>query len=143
MWGAIVGGMSRDQSAKLKRTKDGELQRRILRVVRACDECTIRDVHEQLSAEGTIAYTTVQTVMTRLAEQGVLEREKRNNVGFFRASFSTDQEKASQLADDFVGRFGALAMSEFVERARANDDLFAQLKTLVARESDENPSPDA
>jgi predicted transcriptional regulator len=37
---------------------------------------TVREIHSVLGSEGGIAYTTVMTTMSRLAEKGILSREK-------------------------------------------------------------------
>lgn len=116
---------------KSQRSEAGDLQRRVLRVVRSVEQCTVRDVHERLLAEGPIAYTTVQTVMTRLAQQGALVRHKERNTGIFRAAFSTDRARASKLADDLVAGFGPLAVTEFLDKARAQPELMDRLRELL------------
>lgn len=116
-----------------KRAAAGELQRRVMEVLWTCDECTVRDVHARLNAERPIAYTTVMTVMSRLAEQGVLEREKRGKTGVYRAATSRDEAQAGELVDELVTRYGALGLAKFVERSRKSD-LLDQLQALLQEE---------
>ena len=52
----------------------GELELFILKVIRDLKQATVRDVYEKLPIKG--SYTTVMTVMSRLAEKGELVREK-------------------------------------------------------------------
>lgn len=52
----------------------GELELSILAIVRKTGRVTVRDVYEALGNEG--SYTTIMTVMSRLAEKGELIREK-------------------------------------------------------------------
>lgn len=52
----------------------GELELAILKIVKERGRATVRDVYEALGSEG--SYTTVMTVMSRLADKGSLEREK-------------------------------------------------------------------
>ena len=52
----------------------GELELSILQIVRRLGHATVRDVHEQLGTGN--CYTSVMTVMSRLAEKGELGRKK-------------------------------------------------------------------
>ncbi len=52
----------------------GELEWAILQQVQAKGEVTVKDIYEGLGR--TVVYTTVMTVMTRLAEKGDLHRKK-------------------------------------------------------------------
>lgn len=117
-----------------KRAGAGELQRRVMEVLWTCDECTVRDVHARLNAERPIAYTTVMTVMSRLAEQGILEREKLGKTCIYRAATSRDEAKAGELVDELVGRYGALGLAKLVERSRKSD-MLEQLQALMHEQS--------
>jgi predicted transcriptional regulator len=55
----------------------GELQERIMRVMWRLGGGSVDDVRRALRRPG--AYTTVQTVLNRLAERGLLERERVGN----------------------------------------------------------------
>ena len=52
----------------------GELELSILKIVRELGRVSVRDVYEALGSEG--SYTTVMTVMSRMADKGELQREK-------------------------------------------------------------------
>lgn len=52
----------------------GELELSILKTIRECGRMTVREVYEKLGSEG--SYTTVMTVMSRMADKGELTREK-------------------------------------------------------------------
>lgn len=52
----------------------GELELSILTIVRQMGRVTVRDVYKAFGNEG--SYTTIMTVMSRLAEKGELLREK-------------------------------------------------------------------
>jgi BlaI family penicillinase repressor len=52
----------------------GELELSILKIIRALGRATVREVYEKLGSEG--GYTTIMTVMSRMAEKGELLREK-------------------------------------------------------------------
>ncbi|MEY3019739.1 MAG: hypothetical protein RLZZ272_723 [Actinomycetota bacterium] len=53
----------------------GPLEQEVMDVVWRLGEATVRDVHEELAASRTIAYTTVMTTMSRLARKGLLTRD--------------------------------------------------------------------
>ena len=53
----------------------GGLESRIMDVVWSMEKCTVRDVYDRLRAEQDLAYTTVMTVMSRLASKCFLSRE--------------------------------------------------------------------
>lgn len=52
----------------------GELELSILKVVKELGRATVRDVYKSLGSEG--GYTTIMTVMSRMADKGELMREK-------------------------------------------------------------------
>jgi BlaI family transcriptional regulator, penicillinase repressor len=52
----------------------GELELSILKIIRECGRATVREVYEKLGSEG--GYTTIMTVMSRMADKGELMREK-------------------------------------------------------------------
>jgi predicted transcriptional regulator len=113
------------------RAEHGQLQQEVLAAVIELGECTVRQVHERIGERRPVAYTTVLTVMSRLAERGVLQRERRGNVGVFAPAASSDSNAAGQLVDQLIARFGAVGVSEFVERAQAHPELMRQLQDLI------------
>lgn len=52
----------------------GELELSILKRVRELGRVSVRSIYERLGGQG--SYTTIMTVMSRLAEKGELKREK-------------------------------------------------------------------
>lgn len=114
----------------------GELQQRIMRLAWSREEFTIREAHGVLSGDGQIAYTTVQTVMGRLVDRGMLRRELRGRAGVYRAATSDDAAEAAALVEQLVGRFGETAVAQFVDRTRSDPEMFQQLKSLVDARGD-------
>ena len=117
------------------RAEHGELQGRVLEVVRQCQSCTVRDVHEALCSEREVAYTTVLTVMSRLVQRGILERHKQGKAGVFSLAVSDDADAAGRAVEYLLGRFGNVAIAQFVSHAKASPDVLEELRRLV--ESDE------
>jgi len=64
--------MAREQDAELQ----GELQRELMHALWRVDRGNVEDVRAKLPPRfRRSAYTTIQTVLNRLAERGLLERE--------------------------------------------------------------------
>ena len=58
----------------MKKRSFGELELSILKIIEESGECTVRFVYEKLGNQG--SYTTIMTVMSRMAEKGDLTRKK-------------------------------------------------------------------
>lgn len=72
----------------------GELQSEVMSVVWLLGEASVEQVRGELRAGDKHAYTTVQTVMNRLVEHGLLTRERHGRAYIYRAS----QDEANFLA---------------------------------------------
>lgn len=119
----------------MTRRESGQLTDRVVDVVRATgDWCTVRDVHDALSRESTIAYTTVLTVLQRLVQHGVLEHEREGRAGRYRIAEQVDPRGARTLVDQAVSRFGAVAVAQFVERTREDPALLEELRRQLGME---------
>ncbi len=62
----------------------GELQAQIMPVLWRLGSGTVDDVRSALPERYRSAYTTVQTVLNRLSERGLLSRERRGNAILYR-----------------------------------------------------------
>lgn len=100
-------------------------------------EITVREVHNVLAAERDVAYTTVMTVMDRLARKGLTHQHKEGRAYRYRAATSRASMTADLMRDTLAdlgsGERGP-ALVAFVEEAspdeiealrRALDDLGA------------------
>lgn len=58
----------------MEKLRFGELELSILKIIRECGRVTVRQVFEKLGSKG--SYTTIMTVMSRMADKGELMREK-------------------------------------------------------------------
>ncbi|MDQ7824117.1 MAG: BlaI/MecI/CopY family transcriptional regulator [Candidatus Eremiobacteraeota bacterium] len=77
----------------------GELELEIMDVLWDFDFATVKDIHETLVKKRDIAYTTVMTVMTRLAEKGMLKRSQSGRTYVYRPKYSR-----TQIAHTFFDR---------------------------------------
>ncbi len=66
----------------------GDLQVQVMAVMWRLDEATVDDVRQGLPQRYRGAYTTVQTVLNRLVERGLLERRKAGKLVRYRPAMS-------------------------------------------------------
>ena len=57
----------------------GDLEAEVMKVVWKKEQSTVRDVYEQLRLEKNLAYTTVMTIMSRLADKGLSTKAAQGN----------------------------------------------------------------
>ncbi len=90
-------------------------------------EVSVRDVFETLAGTREIAYTTVMTIMGRLAGKGLLTRRKEGNAFYFYPVLSREDFTAQLvniIVDDLLSNFSDAAMARFISRV-GNKDLEA------------------
>jgi len=67
-------------------------------------EATVREIRDLLAERRPRAYTTIMTIMDRLARKGVVERRKSGRAYLYRANLSAEQARAQalgQVIDNF------------------------------------------
>lgn len=118
----------------------GDLQARIMDVAWARGPVTVRDVHEALDGQRDLAYTTVMTVMARLAEQGVLARERVGKTYVYRPACTREEFRAGisgAIVHDLIADFGDLALTQFVDALeRADPARLERLRAFFAERQD-------
>jgi BlaI family transcriptional regulator, penicillinase repressor len=80
------------------------LELQCMKALWAAGQATVQDVRDRLLPARPLAYTTVMTVMDRLARKGVVAREKRGRAHLYSPSVSEDviRERAlNHLVEDF------------------------------------------
>lgn len=104
-------------------------------------EVSVHDVRRALAERG-LAYTTVMTVMNRLADKHVLQRERRGRAFVYRPvqespqSFLRQQARARMRA--LLHQFGDLAVAAFVaEVGQTDPEQLAALKELLDADTTE------
>ncbi len=123
----------------------GDLERAIMAVVWQHDEVSVRQVHEALE-DRDLAYTTVMTIMSRLAEKGILERRKEGRAFIYRPAHSGKRgflrQQARRRVRALLDQFGGLAMAELVDELRASPEQMRELEALLsdASRSEEDPT---
>ncbi len=88
--------MDRHNKSK-KISQLGELEADVMSVVWEKGKATVQDVKEALEPQRPLAYTTIMTVMSRLAEKGMLARQKEGRAYFYTPAASQDKVAGSLL----------------------------------------------
>jgi predicted transcriptional regulator len=112
----------------------GPLEAEVMRAVwTAGAPVTVRELLPRLnkSRSEPLAYTTVMTVMNRLAQKGALVRERQGR-GF--AYEATASDLAGIAVRNVVRQFGDAAIAQFVDQARADPELLRRLESLIDEE---------
>ncbi len=89
------------------------LERDCMQLLWPAGEATVRDIRDALAATRPRAYTTIMTIMDRLAHKGIVERRKVGKAYVYRPNLSAEQARAhavQQLVENFFeGSQDALA----------------------------------
>ena len=81
----------------------GDLQAEVMTAVWKLGEAKVEDVRALRPARSRLAYTTVQTVMNRLTERGLLTRKRTGSAYVYRPRY----EEADYLAERIGARLAA------------------------------------
>jgi predicted transcriptional regulator len=72
-------------------------------------EASVRDIQAALAPTRPRAYTTIMTIMDRLAQKGIVERRKAGRAYLYRPGLSADQARAHAVAQIVHGFFDGSA----------------------------------
>lgn len=113
----------------------GPLESEVMDVVwAAAKPVSVRDVVDKLNnGRGQrLAYTTVMTVMSRLADKDVLTRRREGRGYVYEA---TAEDAAGLAVRGVIRDFGDAAMAQFLEEAKADPQALRRLRRLLREES--------
>ncbi len=117
----------------------GELELAVMEIVWEHAPVTVRDVREALNEEDRdLAYTTVMTVMSRLADKGWLTADRQGRAYAYRATHPRREAEAAAVGEvvrALLQDFGDVAVAQFVKELDERNS--GQLDSLaeLARES--------
>lgn len=88
-------------SGKRKRslTRLGETEMEVLHHVWDLDQATVADVHDRISRDRKVAYTTVMTVMKKLAGKGFLNVDDSGQSYVYSAARTAEEVRGSLVGD--------------------------------------------
>lgn len=96
----------------------GDLEAGIMEVIWAQGHATVADVHKVLEGQREIAYTTVKTVMGRLAQKGHLRRKTADRAHIFTPTRSRDEflrEMSDAVLSGLFSEFGQPIAAHLLE----------------------------
>jgi predicted transcriptional regulator len=110
----------------------GPLEGEVMEAIwRATEPVAVRQVVEKLNEDRAepLAYTTVMTVMSRLAEKGVLNRSKAGRGYLYEASAP---DAAGLAVQGVLRTYGDAAVAHFVNEAQTDPAVLRKLRRLLA-----------
>lgn len=102
----------------MKNVSLGPLEQDVMRCIWKNKTCTARDVVECLGQNREIAYNTIQTIMTRLVDKGLLKRKLEGKTHVYKPAAKQKSVLLSlitQTMSGFTGQFGEEALIAFVD----------------------------
>lgn len=109
----------------------GPLESEVMHILwSAATPMSVKEVLERLNVrrDPALAYTTVMTVMARLADKGVLDRVRVGKGYRYTAALP---DTASIAVREVVRDFGEAAVAQFVDEAKADPKLLRRLRRLL------------
>ena len=120
----------------------GELEAAVMNIVWQRGEATVEHVRAALEPDRSPAYTTVMTVMTRLASKGVLERHKEGRAYVYRPAAAQDEVAGSMLAALVSRMYGGSATRAIAHLLENDGDVseqeLARLESLIRNRRQES-----
>ncbi|NUQ81535.1 MAG: BlaI/MecI/CopY family transcriptional regulator [Bacteroidetes bacterium] len=112
----------------------GETEMEVLNHVWRLQNATVSDVHESMRSYRKVAYTTVMTIMKKLADKGLLRIEK-EGVSYRYFPTRTEAEVKAELAGSFVssvfGNSRVQLVQTLVKRENLSTAEIEELKKLI------------
>ncbi|MGC1122972.1 MAG: BlaI/MecI/CopY family transcriptional regulator [Candidatus Methanofastidiosia archaeon] len=122
----------------------GPLERTIMEVFWEKKKADAREVYSELNREKQIAYTTINTTLTRLHKKKLLNRKLVKGRGGYRYVYTIAKSKPKYIdqvirstIDDLLMRFGNRTISYFSESLNLSEEDVEKLRTRLKELSHE------
>ena len=117
----------------------GELELLILQTIQKLGRATVRDVYASLGSEG--SYTTIMTVMSRMADKGELMREKEGKQYFYWIEVTNQAPSKNilqRIQDKIFGGKPTAMVSYLLEADQEiSDQELAEIEKLIQKRRSE------
>lgn len=103
----------------------GELEADIMEICWNKQPVSVRDVYQELLLRREIAYTTVMTIMGRLADKGLLSKETKGNAFIYTPVMSRSEftkKVVAQVLDGLLDEFAEPTYNHLVDRMSKEDE---------------------
>lgn len=102
--------------------KPSEAETAILQILWERQPCTVKTIHEYISASKDVGYTTTLKQVQRLLDKGLLTREPGPGKSFLYRAVNSEVDTKSKLFDRFVETAFSNSVSDLVMHALGNGD---------------------
>lgn len=113
----------------------GPLETDIMQVIWQDERSTVKKVHRKLSQQRDIAYTTVMTTMSRLAEKGVLHRHREGLAYVYTPAITEDDfvtMVVQQVLDGLMEDYSETAIDYMIDYlSRSNPSELRRIQRLL------------
>lgn len=124
---------------KMAKLGFGELELTVLAIIQKLGRATVRDVYEKLGKEG--SYTTIMTVMSRMADKGELMRAKEGKqYVYWKGSLPNAASKTvlRRILDKIFGGKSTALVSYLLETDnKISDQELEELEKLIQKRKKE------
>ncbi len=115
----------------------GELELQVMDILWQSEKSSISDVYKHINKERNIAYTTVATILQRLYDKGLVDRNAESNHYIYVPKLSK-KDYSAKLVKTFINKlvnnFGDIAITSFAESI---DDLPKEKKEYLLQQLQE------
>jgi BlaI family transcriptional regulator, penicillinase repressor len=122
----------------LKPANLGKLELQVMQAVWELGRCSVREIQEGFPQKKRPAYTTIQTVVSRLEAKGALRRVRKiSNAYIFEAAVSREITQ-KRVLDDLLGLFGGRSqtvMAHLIESGKLTLDDLREAEKMLAEPS--------
>ena len=116
--------------SKLKQTTPSEAELEILNILWEKGKVTVREVHEQLSLNKEVGYTTTLKQMQRMLDKGMILREDSEKAHLYTAVLVEKEVKNTLMNRLLKGAFGGSAMKMVMHALGQSDATPEEIKKL-------------
>jgi BlaI family penicillinase repressor len=117
-----------------------ELELEILKILWQTEPANVRQVRDSLANVRDLAYTTVMTTMSIMADKGYLKRKKDGRRFVYEAVYREKKTSRNILQDVIDRVFGGstkAVMQHLLETSEIDDEELKQIRLLINRKSRE------
>jgi BlaI family penicillinase repressor len=121
--------------------KPTEVELEILTSLWARGEATVREIHDDVSQQRALGYTSVLKTIQIMTEKGLVQRTEAGKAHIYRTT-ATQEDTQSQLLRDLSERLFAGSASQLAMHALAmqpaNSDELAEIRKLIEKRKNQN-----
>ncbi|MCU1323431.1 MAG: transcriptional repressor, CopY family [Acidobacteriaceae bacterium] len=121
--------------------KPTEVELEILTSLWARGEATVREIHDDVSQQRALGYTSVLKTIQIMTEKGLVQRTEAGKAHIYRTT-ATQEDTQSQLLRDLSERLFAGSASQLAMHALAmqpaNSDELAEIRKLIDKRKNQN-----